>query len=95
MQNMATSVANTVRDIGNSAAGAVEGAVSNKKIADLEKNKKNQHDTKQNTTTDWGAKVSDVDHWLKIVDEKGNRVGPSLLEDEVARERVGCQPLGR
>jgi hypothetical protein len=88
MQKMATTVSNTLRDIGNSAAGAVEGAVHNKKIADLEKNKKNQQDTKQNTTTDWGAKVSDLDHALKIVDEKGNHVGPTLLEDEVFRERV-------
>ena len=85
---MATSVANTVRDIVNSAAGAVEGMAHNKEIANLEKNKKNQQDTNQNTTTDWGAKVSDVDHWLKIVDDMGGKVGPSLLEDEVGRERM-------
>ncbi|KAJ9604300.1 catalase 1 [Cladophialophora chaetospira] len=85
---MATSVSNTLRDIGNSAAGAVESTVHNKKIADLEKNTKNQDNPKQNTTTDWGAKVSDVDHALKIIDEKNNRVGPTLLEDQVFRERI-------
>ena len=85
---MATSIANTVRDIGNSAAESVQSMAQNKKIADLEKNKKDQQDTKQNTTTDWGAKVSDVDHWLKIADDKSGRIGPSFLEDQVARERV-------
>lgn len=88
MQKMATSVSNTLRDIGNSAAGAVESTVHNKKIANLEKNTKNQDNPKQNTTTDWGAKVSDIDHALKIIDEKNNRVGPTLLEDQVFRERV-------
>ncbi|KIW33248.1 uncharacterized protein PV07_00114 [Cladophialophora immunda] len=85
---MASSVANTVREIGNSAAESVQSMAQNKKIADLEKNKKDQQDTKQNTTTDWGAKVSDVDHWLKIADDKSGRIGPSFLEDQVARERI-------
>jgi hypothetical protein len=87
IRTMASSVANTVRDIGNSAAGAINGMAHNKKIADLERNKKDQH-TSQNTTTDFGAKVSTVDNWLKVVDNDTGKIGPSLLEDEVARERV-------
>lgn len=90
MQKMATAVSNSIRDLCNSAAEAVESSVHNRKIADLEKNTKNQNDPKQNTTTDWGAKVADVDHALKILDEEGNHVGPTLLEDEVFRERVSC-----
>lgn len=40
----------------------------------------------QPMTTDYGIKVSDPDHWLRVVDEK--RTGPSLLEDPIAREKV-------
>lgn len=39
-------------------------------------------------TTDFGTKVGDVDHWLKVVDPSTGRPGPSLLEDHIARERV-------
>ncbi|PKY05614.1 catalase-domain-containing protein [Aspergillus campestris IBT 28561] len=40
----------------------------------------------QPMTTDYGIKVSDPDHWLRVVDEK--RTGPSLLEDPIAREKI-------
>ncbi|KDR81875.1 hypothetical protein GALMADRAFT_221752 [Galerina marginata CBS 339.88] len=37
-------------------------------------------------TTDHGVKVSDTDNWLKAAD--GEHAGPSLLEDQVAREKI-------
>ncbi|EAW13378.1 spore-specific catalase CatA [Aspergillus clavatus NRRL 1] len=43
-------------------------------------------DDKQHMTTDFGIKISDPDHWLRVVDDKNN--GPSLLEDPIAREKI-------
>lgn len=40
----------------------------------------------QPMTTDYGIKISDPDHWLRVVDAQHN--GPSLLEDPIAREKV-------
>jgi catalase len=37
-------------------------------------------------TTDHGVPVSDTDHWLKVVNDRTS--GPSLLEDQIAREKV-------
>ncbi|KAK0443540.1 catalase [Armillaria borealis] len=37
-------------------------------------------------TTDHGVKISDTDNWLKVSD--GVTVGPSLLEDQIAREKI-------
>ncbi|KAI0307937.1 catalase [Multifurca ochricompacta] len=37
-------------------------------------------------TSDQGVKVSDTDNWLKLSD--GTQVGPLILEDQVAREKV-------
>lgn len=59
--------------------------VADSKFADM------QHDTvevndKQHMTTDYGIKISDADHWLRVASEKNT--GPSLLEDQVAREKV-------
>lgn len=43
-------------------------------------------------TTDTGVEVQDTDHWLRVVSEK--QQGPSLLEDQVAREKLHrCGPL--
>jgi catalase len=36
--------------------------------------------------TDFGVKISDPDHWLRVVDSK--HTGPPLLEDSIAREKV-------
>jgi hypothetical protein len=63
------------------------GMTQNKKIADLQRDIKDAH-TKQNTTTDFGVKIDDLDHWLKNVDEKNGRVGSHYLEDQIGRERV-------
>ncbi|KAH8918814.1 catalase-domain-containing protein [Atractiella rhizophila] len=37
-------------------------------------------------TTDAGAPIIDTDTWLKV--SSGNSVGPALLEDQVAREKI-------
>ncbi|KAJ5225468.1 Catalase A [Penicillium chermesinum] len=59
--------------------------VADSKVADM------QHDTieinnKQHMTTDYGIKISDPDHWLRVVNDKNT--GPSLLEDQIAREKI-------
>lgn len=59
----------------------------NKKTIDLQRNMKDQH-SKQPTTTDSGTKISDLDHWLRPVNEEKSKIGPQLLEDQIARERV-------
>lgn len=41
---------------------------------------------KQHMTTDYGAKITDPDHWLRIASDSGT--GPSVLEDQIAREKV-------
>ncbi|KAJ6104315.1 hypothetical protein N7523_010635 [Penicillium sp. IBT 18751x] len=40
----------------------------------------------QHMTTDYGVKISDPDHWLRVGDNK--HTGPSLLEDQIAREKI-------
>ncbi|KAJ5681646.1 uncharacterized protein N7477_001586 [Penicillium maclennaniae] len=40
----------------------------------------------QHMTTDYGVKISDPDHWLRVGDNK--HIGPSLLEDQIAREKI-------
>lgn len=55
------------------------------KAADMAKDTVNVCD-KQHMTTDYGIKISDPDHWLRVADDK--RTGPSLLEDQIAREKV-------
>lgn len=61
-------------------------ASKNKKMVDLQQDTANIH-TKLPITTDHGTKMENADNWLKIVDD-GKRTGPSLLEDQIARERV-------
>lgn len=42
-------------------------------------------------TTDHGVKVSNTDFWLRLASE--NQTGPSLLEDQIAREKVSPTSL--
>ena len=56
-----------------------------KKLVDLERDTANVN-TKQSMTTDHGVGINDTDHWLRAVDD--NYTGPSLLEDQIAREKV-------
>ncbi|KAJ5166332.1 spore-specific catalase CatA [Penicillium canariense] len=56
-----------------------------KKIVDLE------HDTtsltsKQPLTTDHGTRIHNTDQWLRVMNDQ--RTGPSLLEDQIAREKI-------
>jgi catalase len=56
------------------------------KIKDLERNVFDVHSEKNKTTTDYGVKVADNDNWLVTTSE--HRHGPSLLEDQIAREKT-------
>ncbi|CAG8948579.1 unnamed protein product [Penicillium salamii] len=64
-------------------------STTNGKLADLNKETVDAG-TKQHMTTDYGIKISDPDHTLRVVDEK--RTGPALLEDQIAREKVTYYP---
>ncbi|KAJ5659208.1 hypothetical protein N7507_005659 [Penicillium longicatenatum] len=55
------------------------------KFADMEKDTVDAH-TQQHMTTDHGVKISDPDHWLKVASD--SNTGPSLLEDQIAREKI-------
>lgn len=57
----------------------------NKKAVDLERDMVDVT-TEQRQTTDHGVPISNTDNWLKAVD--GDHTGPSLLEDQIAREKV-------
>ncbi|KAH8431393.1 catalase catA [Aspergillus melleus] len=65
---------------------AVQKAASkDKKLVDLG-SETTTVDKNQRLTTDHGVKISNTDQWLRSVDE--NRTGPSLLEDQIAREKI-------
>lgn len=55
------------------------------KLADLQKDTVDVN-TGQHMTTDYGIKISNPDNWLRVADDK--HTGPSLLEDQIAREKV-------
>lgn len=56
-----------------------------KKIRDL---RQDTHEltASANMTTDHGTAILDTDNWLKATD--GDHPGPSLLEDQIAREKI-------
>lgn len=85
-QHRLQQIANNVKALGDNVSDSVGSMSMNKKVADLQRDTKDSHDTKQNTTTDFGTKVADLDHWLKTADDKG--IGHHALEDQIARERV-------
>ncbi|EEP78713.1 catalase A [Uncinocarpus reesii 1704] len=64
---------------------AVQGMTQDKKIKDLARDTSDVH-APATITTDHGTKVSNTDNWLKSVDD--HRTGPSLLEDQIAREKI-------
>ncbi|EER29949.1 Catalase A, putative [Coccidioides posadasii C735 delta SOWgp] len=64
---------------------AVQGMTEDKKIKDLARDTSDVH-APVTLTTDHGTKVSNTDNWLKAVDD--HRTGPSLLEDQIAREKI-------
>jgi catalase len=60
-------------------------AGQDKKSADLSQDTADVN-AKLKLTTDHGVMISDTDHWLKVANE--NTSGPSLLEDQIAREKI-------
>jgi len=69
------------------AQDVVKGAASkDKKVVDLARNTENVNESKETLSSDHGVAISDTDHWLRVVDK--NHTGPSLLEDQFAREKV-------
>lgn len=59
---------------------------ANAKLEDLKKETVDAQHHQPGLTTDHGVPVADTDNWLKA--SNGTRVGPSLLEDQVAREKI-------
>ena len=59
------------------------------KIAQMEAN---TQDVAQNDriTSDWGTRQSNTDDWLRV--NRDDQIGPALLEDGFAREKV-CGPV--
>lgn len=55
------------------------------KLADLQKDTVQLNGT-QPMVTDYGIKISNPDNWLRTVND--STTGPSLLEDQIAREKV-------
>ncbi|KAH9947715.1 catalase [Amylocystis lapponica] len=66
---------------------AFTAATQNAKVADLQKSTidPSSNPTK-GMTTDHGTFVSETDNWLKVTD--GTGTGPSLLEDQIGREKI-------
>ncbi|RHZ46979.1 catalase catA [Aspergillus thermomutatus] len=56
-----------------------------KKLVDLERDTADVQ-TQQPLTTDHGVRVSNTDQWLRVTNDR--RTGPTLLEDQIAREKV-------
>lgn len=70
----------------NTAKEALTGSeTESKKIRQLA-NEFKDPSSKHPATTDYGIKISDHDHWLKVANNE--RTGPHLLEDQIAREKV-------
>lgn len=64
---------------------------SNAKIQDLQRDIQDtvrDSEKGMGQTTDHGVKIPDADHWLRIVNPQTGQIGPTLLEDQIARERV-------
>ncbi|KAI0032313.1 catalase-like domain-containing protein [Vararia minispora EC-137] len=64
---------------------AVKSFFNTTKVADLSRDTV-EVDERTGLTTDHGVPVSDTDNWLKVTN--GQYSGPSLLEDQVAREKI-------
>ena len=84
LTEMASTLASGLQQVVNMDGAATD----NPKLAQLSQHTVN-YDASQNArlTTDFGAKVSNTDHWLSVSTE--DRYGPALLEDDHGREKVG------
>jgi len=67
--------------------GTMSVSSKNKKTVDMSKDTVDVH-TSDPQTTDHGVRIENPDNWLRAVD--GQHTGPSLLEDQIAREKVRC-----
>ncbi|KAF8458076.1 catalase-like domain-containing protein [Terfezia claveryi] len=68
---------------------AVQDLTANVKIKDLQSDIVDVTKSSVKMTSDYGAKLSDTDHWLKVVNPNDpNGQGPALLEDQFAREKI-------
>lgn len=90
MSTAKAKVSESLRTASSAATEAVYSLTgSNEKIHDLAPDVVSCEKTDSKMTSDYGAPISDTDHWLKIVDPQNpNGHGPSLLEDQFAREKV-------
>lgn len=79
---MATALATGLSKAKQAAQAATS---TNKKLADLTRNTVDVH-THDLQTTDHGVRLENPDQWLRVVDD--HKTGPSLLEDQIAREKV-------
>jgi len=59
---------------------------SDAKFAQMAHVTKDSHDPKARITSDWGTKQTNTDDWLSVSTE--DKLGPSLLEDGFAREKI-------
>ncbi|KZT23752.1 catalase [Neolentinus lepideus HHB14362 ss-1] len=70
-----------------SVTSAVSTAMSDAKTKDMQRNIVDPANTeRKGQNLDYGPYISDTDNWLKLSD--GTNAGPSLLEDQVAREKI-------
>ncbi|KAK9242122.1 catalase-like domain-containing protein [Lipomyces tetrasporus] len=79
---MATTVAGGLQKVESAVKAATTG---NKKAADIARDTVDVQQGKF-ITADHGVPVHNTDNWLRIVD--GQHSGPSLLEDQIAREKI-------
>ena len=65
-----------------------DGVSADKKTIDLEHNTCSIH-ANVPLTSDHGVRIENTDQWLRIVsDDTNQHIGPSLLEDQLAREKI-------
>ncbi|KAH8801575.1 catalase-like domain-containing protein [Xylogone sp. PMI_703] len=79
---MQSVLGSTVQKAGEAVAGSLS---HNKKIKDMQERMANPT-TSTPITTDTGVRVPDTDHWLSA--STADHRGPSLLEDNIAREKI-------
>ncbi|KAA1468521.1 catalase [Dentipellis sp. KUC8613] len=72
----------------NAIKNAIVGSTGTAKDADFKRDIVDVNEGNNYLTTDHGVKVSDTDNWLRVVNPHGKSVGPNLLEDQLAREKI-------
>jgi len=78
---MASEILGNVTEKAKGLAGEKTG-----KMAQLAAVTKDVHDPKWRITSDFGVKQSNTDDWLSVATD--DQQGPSLLEDQFAREKI-------